>query len=708
MAKEKIRAILEEPPHEPGIGVEELLDSLAQRIFLPELDEETLIDYYIPRTKLINKRYDLHSSMDVWEKADIYFKDVPSKKIGPFEKLLWNKLVHPPRNVILLVGGVGCGKTMSAQLIAKITENNPKHCDESLHDSKFPCNKKRLHIMMDFNEVDYMHEEDYDRARQEFVKDLADRLSANLYGTLNPTDTIEFIDFWNYEISRQRKERNIEFAFSRIMNEMHRRVGPNWQKIVDEASLEKRKEVFEEIKRSANLFLDYQCRFWRYVMETIYRNKRHCVFAILDNIDCASPVLQAAVRNVIVSHQKRFNNTFFVCLRPETLMATPGGAAANLVDIEPHCGPEPFDVIIDRLKRFVDSPESFFRAEELDGELETYAQWLGGEILRYLVNRNNRRIIRPFVECLAGNNIRNTLVMATNLMKLKIEEGYTIRPHQVNRMLISLPDDHYSRNPLSPVENIFHVEGSPKGRLLVKPRVLRLMRLGQQNKKSISDIITTLAYFGYGPELICRACNEMMEPAHQLIISNGRTQYSTVDFVSSENDMISLTYTGIGYADKLIHNLDYMQMVMPDCVVESSNFSVVSRHPLFRLLKTVIAFLNELIRFDRMEMKELKTISDIDVYFSSFGATTLTWRIVRNICTSIWRVLLFLERNHREYLNKGELRAQMLDVYLDVANIMNIAAHRNQEALRKEVNYIIPKPLDEKLRTELESILNRP
>lgn len=704
MTKKKIWAILGGSAQDSRMSVEKLLDSLAQRIFLPEMNPELLCNYYVPRTELLDERFGYPSDMKSASKVDARIKGVLEKKMGLYERLLWNKLVHPPQNVLLIVGGVGCGKTMSSQLVAGITKETPEHCKdlEKCEDKPPLCKGKRLHIMMDFNEIDYRYESDFDKAYKKFITDLSGRMSANLYETLQPTERFEFIDFWNYEIQRQREEGSLQYAFSEVVNEMQHKGGSGWQEIIDDAAIDVRKKVFKKIRKDATLFLDYQCRLWRYVLERVYEGKRQCVFAILDNIDCASPALQAAVREVVISHQKRFGNTFMVCLRPETLLSKPGGVAAYVIDIEPHCGPEPFDVVIDRLKRFVDNPALFFRSGELNEELENHAQELAKEIYKHLTDKKSKKIIREFIESLAGANIRTALIMATKLLKLKIEER-DFAPHELNRALISLPYERYSRSPHSIVENIFHVEGAPDGRLLVKGRVLQFMRLESRYRRTISELLTMCQSFGYDPELICKACNEMMEPAHQLIISNAKIEYSLADFLTSENDKLMLTYAGIGYTDKLMYDLDYIQMVMLDCVVESSSFPILSSHGLLQRFRAVIAFLSELNKADHKEMLELKITCGKDLYISNYGETMLTWDVIRKVCTSIWHVLLYLERNQLEYLKNVELRNQMVEVYKDIANIVNVASQKNKEVLGEIIgSYFIPKPVSSILRDELD------
>ncbi len=693
MTKKPIWAIQKESPQDSKLSDEKLLDSLTQRIFLPRMDFETLLDYYVLRAKPLEVRFGQPSHMGSYSEVDIGIKGPGTNKIGLYEKLLWNKLVYPPQNVLILVGGIGCGKTMSIQLICGITKDTPQHCPQQPK-----CKGKRLHILMDFNEVDYDKESDFDKACHEFMRDLSDRMSSNLYETLKPTERFEFIDFWNYEINRQHAEGGIEYAFSKIINEMQHMMGPNWEKSVDDDAIFIRREVFKEIEKDTALFLDYQCRFWRYILESVYEGKRQCVFAILDNIDCASPALQSAVRKVVISYQKRFNNTFVVCLRPETLLAKPVGVAANVVDIEPHCGPDPFDVVVDRLKKFIDNPKLFFRPKELHEELEKQIYELAKEIYRYLTDERNGKIIKDFIESLAGTNIRNALILATNLLKLRIEE-HDFGPHELNRALISPPYRRYNRSVDNPVENIFHVEGSPDGRLLIKGRFLQFMRLGEQNTRTISDIVTMLENFGYKGDLICKACNEMMEPAHQLIISNSKVQYSLADFLSSENDEITLTYAGIGYAEKLIYDLDYISMVMPSCVVESSSFPVLPGHGLLRRFRTVIAFLNELNKVDYKETFDLKSLHSKEIYISNFGETMLMWEIIRNVCQSIWHVLYYLEGlPSSQYLSNIDFSTQMVEVYKDIANIMNVAAQNNKDVLGGTVEYGLPRPTSKKLR----------
>jgi hypothetical protein len=701
--KKEMWSLLGESVQESKLSIEELYDNLAQRVFLPEVetDSEKLVDYYISRENIVTKRFGYLSSMAEGSRADIDFIDKTTERMGLYERLLWNKLVHPPRNVFVIVGGVGCGKTMSVKFITGITENIPSHC-EKCQERESLCQGKRLHILMDFNEIQYKYEQDFDSAYREFISDLSIRMSSNLSDTLELTDEFQFVGFWNNEIEKQHREGGLRYAFAIIVKEMYKRAGKGWKELADNAAIAIRKEVFEVIEEDPTLFLDYQCRLWRYVLEMIYGGRRCCVFIVLDNIDCASQALQTVVREVLISHQNRFGNTFVVCLRPETALSKPEGIAGNIIDFEPHCGPDPFDVVVDRLSRFVNNPDEFLKPEELAPDLENRILDLSKEIHKCLIDRKSRRIIRKFAESLVGTNIRNALIIATNLLKLRKEE-HDFGPHEINRSLISLPFERYARSIKNPIENVFHVEGAPEGRLLVKPRILRFIRLGNKNTRNISEILTMLGSFGYGPKLICSACNEMMEPAHQLLYSNGKAKYSLDAFLSSENDLIMLTYAGIGYSEQLIYNLNYISMIMPDCVVESSGFPVLSGHRLLSRFRAEIWFLKYLNKIDSEETSELKSKYGISMYFENFGGTLMTWEIIKGVCESMGHLLLYLEVQRPEFIDNAELTIQMADVYKDIASLMNSSAQINEDVLGLKISdYDIPLPGSDKLRNELD------
>lgn len=707
MTKRKIWAILGDSPRDSKMSEEKLFDILAQRVFLPRMDYETLSEYYIQRNEPVGQRFGYPSETSSSVTIFAPHKSLPRNKMGPYERLLYNKLVNPPQNVLFIVGGVGCGKTMTSHLLSGILKNSPQHCSdkERLREKPIDCQEKRLHVLIDFDELDYIQISNFEEAYLRFVTDLSDLMSSNLYGTLEIDDTFEFIDFWNSEINRQQAEGSLNFAFSRIQNEMQFRVGSGWRNLVGSIAIKHRKEIFELIRSDPRLFLDYQCRFWRYVLDRVYKKKRQCVFVILDNIDRASPALQAAIREIVISHQKRFNNTFVVCLRPETLASKPRGAATNVIDVEPHCGPQPFDVVVDRLKRFLDTPSLFFEPNELSKEQEEHAIELSKKVFEYLCDKKRGKILREFMESLVGANIRNALIMATNLLKLKMED-YELGPYELKRALISPPYRRYSRFSDSTVENIFHVEGSPEGRLLVKVRILHFIGLHARGTRTISDLNTMFMSFNYSPELLRRACNEMMQPAHQLVISNNKNEYSIDDFLSSESDQISLTDAGLGYTKKIMYDLDYISMVMLDSVLEDSNFPILSGHGLLRRFRAVIAFLSELNRVDQDELSGLKIVFGEELYVSNFGKRMLTCEIIKRVSISIWRVLIFLERKRPDYLKNIELRIQMIETYRDIQNLMIMAAEGYKKIFGTSISYWIPRPVSQDLRDDIDVFLN--
>jgi len=674
----------------PEITEEMLLDSLAQRIFLPNLETEKIIEYYITRENTIDRRFGLSSHMKSRSEVDVS-PDCPRNVLGLYEKLLLNKMSKPPQNVIFLVGGVGSGKTMSILLIKEIMQDGQHNCHQDFH----LCNKTRLHIAMNFNDIPYKNISNYGEAVTKFTQDLVLRLSVNLHDTLKISDTLEFLDYWNYEISKQRKEGGLEHSFAVIVDEMQQKEGVNWEK-KGESAIETQKEIKLYIKENPFLFLDYQCRLWRFILEKVYKGKRSCIFTIIDNFDSASPAVQAAVRDVVISHSKRFGNTFLVCLRPETLMAKPVGIAAYVIDVEPHCGPEPFDVIIDRLKRFIDDPKSFFEIEELPEYLENHAIKLGKEIYK---NFSMNYIIKEFIECIAGSNIRCALILATNLFKNPRGE-YNFGPHELNRSMISPSYKHYEWEENNCVENIFHVQGFTENQYLVKGRLLKYLRTGERNTRTIGDIVILLKSFGYKRQLIYKAFMEMMKPAHQLIISNAKSEYFPEDFLQSDNDRILLTYAGIGYADNLINNLTYISMVMPDCLLETLNLYKINYGQLIPRFRLLIKFLGRLNEKDFDEIRYLRNKYGLDMYTQLFGNTMLTLDIILNVTDSLHHILLYLEKQP-EYLKNIELFDQMIEIYKDIENILIISAEKNYKILNTNINYRLPRPKSPKLTAKL-------
>jgi hypothetical protein len=59
----------------------------------------------------------------------------------------------------------------------------------------------------------------------------------------------------------------------------------------------------------------------------------------------------------------------------------------------------------------------------------------------------------------------------------------------------------------------------------------------------------------------------------------------------------------------------------------------------------------------------------------------LTWEIIKDVCTSISYFLDSVKTDQPKYLKNVELSNQMEKVYKDIANIMNVAAQMNREAL---------------------------
>ena len=530
MGIRKISSLLNIPEEIKG-DEKELLDNLGIHIFLPELDFSKISEYYVTgKTLGIKERLISKLPSNSKTPKDDFFNRLP-ENAGVCEYTIINKLMSPPQNIICLLGGVGCGKTMTVNFIKQVLENVPKHCKNPA------CKGERLHIIIDFDqEPPFKDTSNSEYARSKFAEYLAGAMKSNIHKTIRYDEEIEFVDFWDHEIKKQRKELGLHLAFSEIENRMFQKYGSNWEEKTNVEGIRVRKEILEEIEKNPFLFLDYQCRLWHFALEKFYNRNRLCILVIIDNIDRASPTVQGVVRDTLISHRRRFGNTFLVCLRPDTLMAEPVGDAGQVLDRQDHCGPEPYDVVIDRLERFIENPEDFLKSQELPENIEDHARKLGKTIYNHLTE-DRTKTMKRFIENVAGNNIRTALLLATRIFTFERSEEYEFTSHPLIRAMISPPYRFYQSHPKSAVENVFRVRRVTEAKgLLVKPRILRYLIGSDEKEKLISELITILGLFDYDRDLIRKACNDLMEPAHQLIISDtksGKIGYKPKEFCSN-------------------------------------------------------------------------------------------------------------------------------------------------------------------------------
>ena len=113
---------------------------LAQKVFNPVPDHTKVVDYYIQSQPIAP--------------TPPFINEMPegTKELGEYEVLLTDKLLHPQRPVIVIVGPMGSGKTTIKNYVSLHLVKNRRHCGN--------CQppRQRLIAQIDFNEHTQLNE----------------------------------------------------------------------------------------------------------------------------------------------------------------------------------------------------------------------------------------------------------------------------------------------------------------------------------------------------------------------------------------------------------------------------------------------------------------------------------------------------------------------------------------------------------------------
>jgi hypothetical protein len=147
---------------------------LAQKVFNPVPDHTRVADYYVQSQPLTP--------------PPPVMEEMPegTKELGEYEVLLTDKLLHPQRPVIVIVGPMGSGKTTTKNYVSLHLVKNRKHCGNC------PPSRQRLIAQIDFNEHTQLNDLTDKELTNELFEILCDELLSRINHDCPVPETDEF------------------------------------------------------------------------------------------------------------------------------------------------------------------------------------------------------------------------------------------------------------------------------------------------------------------------------------------------------------------------------------------------------------------------------------------------------------------------------------------------------------------------------------
>ncbi|MBK9926927.1 MAG: hypothetical protein IPP66_16775 [Anaerolineales bacterium] len=594
------------------------LDNLGGTILFPD-ERHVIKDFYMTTTN----------------KKKVYISDgLGEIEIGDYEGSILDKLLKPIDPVLCIKGRMGSGKTTTMKYIM---ENFMDRVVCECQGFDYP--PKRLTAWVDFKELI--------TEIKATVPDLIDKICTQLWNkcVYYLDDDFEYRQFWDHLL--QINEFGSDSFVEQVVGNIHSEY-PDVRKVkvFSEKEISNRKIIKAKLKdKSVIWYLRYLILLYRFIIQVRFSNHRECAIIILDNVDSLSTELQRSLVKIIIGCAHYHGPLFVILVRPETFERH--GLNDILRDIIVHQSPDPHQVIISRLERFLNEPDAYFKAAQT---LTDEEKRLATSYLRKIYPKlKNGSAFREFIISVSGKSIRNSLVLAQSIFQLTAGEmkRRDLTVHYLIRAIVRFgyPQFRGYQNPR--VVNPFDVEGVTDGRYLTKVRLLKYIA-GRGGACHTPTILSTFAPFNTlnlapNHDVTAKALEELLSNDCQLLTSNGYDAFH----ITPENDQdeISITEIGRGYIDHLIHNIHFIQEVMLDARVES-DFRVPGQHTdkLAEKLSVMIRFLDKVHLSDVAEVQAFNE-KGIVSYAKVFQPHLISFEIIQSVYEHTKRLIVSIEQN---------------------------------------------------------------
>jgi hypothetical protein len=603
---------------------------IAQKVFNPAPDHTKVKNYYVQSQPI--------------SPTPPFIDDMPkgTKELGEYEVLLVDKLLHPQRPIVIIVGPMGSGKTTVKNYVGLHLVKNRQHCNN--------CQppRQRMIAQIDFNEHAHLNDLTGKELTNKLFEILCDELLSRINHDSPVPDQDELQKFWNYELERFNNHQSSSASFRKIQSMMPGDLIA--RKELSDNEILQRKRVLNSIKREKDLHLDYLLRFWNFVNRTYYCGNHGCAFVILDNLDIVHPAVQRKIVDIVMSHTQREGPTFLLLVRPETFDKL--GMGTGIMDVETHRGNKPSDIILVRLQEFCDKPEDYF--EPSGGLTREQFEIVKRYALRVnqIIRSDHNQSFMKFVNQACGISIRPAFLIAQNIFNASIAEmnDENLHARDIVRICIRGNEPQLHWSPEIGIEHLFRVSTHEIGGLMVKSRILHYLGRTEKGIRRINEITTNMNIFGYEENIVVGAMNDMMQIKHQLLRSNGFDHYEEDALKKHISDRVLITDIGRGYINHLVHNIDYLQEVMLDTYVDGDHFpKSISYGYLIDKFRLIRLFVEELRRTDVEEMRCFLEREPEIAYFETFGHHIISLDIIQAIYQPATRILRSAGHDSYEY-----------------------------------------------------------
>lgn len=556
------------------------LDLLARNIFDPPSDYK---QYVSSSTALPDSIYGIEFDEKSIKHVSNEIKNF--SKFGPNEKFIINRIRFSPFHLLLMVGGIGVGKT---SFFTKFFLKEMPH--ETIHSQGQNNSMCPFYIYLDVLSDTNIIQPNKD-IKTNYVKSRFSDLLCNLIeqkindlGLFNIEEEMTLV--WDFILLKESKNLYSNACFAKISQlirnkkaEIKDKIGEDYKKC-----LAIRQNIKSEIYQDTEYRISYIESILAYIKERYYKDHPNCLLVIIDNVDRLEIQSQQAIKLALKPFARNSGLKTILPIRQTTFDQSFGGDYhSEPVDCFPFCGATPLEVIIDRLKCFLES----------NSEQYTYIPPEDFLVIKKAIEKILKEVIlkpwfKTYFDSLVGRSVRRGQVIARNIINNSIFEikefgadDKSIPKHtQIVRSLLVGPYAAYKwrDDDEAIVENIFETQSLSGYSNLIKLRILRMLliryyRDAKEEGLLIGDLLSDLDGFNYTIDLIFKTLNELLSKPKRLIWTDAVPAFeSEKDLICHQNSKVRITSAGRGYAKYLYKDMDYIQEIMLDVYCDPEYF----------------------------------------------------------------------------------------------------------------------------------------
>ncbi len=569
-----------------------------------------------------------------------------------YEHLFADRIHNPTESNIVLVGDTGCGKTHKLHYIWTNYLSKCQDCDNEKCPSR-PY-RPRLWLNIDSRQLE---------TKIELFKTLYDKLVGELDGILGTSYINRCEDFVSYLFSIERPDR------------------PDYFSTIIRYGLQRTSEPisFDDLAKKCpdHALIDllkFILHFYGWLRENHCKDNHLCIFIVFDNMDSSPQEVQKAIMVSLLNiHHNRYPLMVGAC-RHETLINWIHKTGP--FDEINHIGPSAYEVVIERLKIFIeDDAKNLDQITNLLQHLQTADVFINN--LQVIYNQLLRPHFKDFFDDFFDRQIRGAIVFAQSIVDIAAHWSEQYVKEQILRSDYSL--ERYMLNPWGLqsdqplIANIYGFGSTYKDRLL-GIRALLYIYPRKEYTVSIKDVCNYLSLFGYENDKTLKALSKMLQ--YGLILTVSKDNYKLGKFEDCQNEVIHHTSTGEGFRNRA-YSMNYISTVMYSTMCQSEYYPRryirdFDDPKLLETLDILRVFIRETWEIERSELEPILTNPEKrEQYIEEYDNCTISYVMYTNIIPIIIKIGLFeSKRGYSTYRSVLDKAVYFISDFIIMMNAM--------------------------------------